>query len=133
EPFTAVKNAIEHYRVDDILISTLKGQQSKWLEDGLVEKVKAITDKPVEHIECSGRRAPAKATAAAGWSAPPFPPRTPRSTTARRRRTRARGSTARRSGSCSSSSPRRCCSGRSSPPTSSSASSPTPVPGLPTG
>jgi hypothetical protein len=51
DPFHAVKNAIEHYRIDDILISTLKGEQSKWLEEGLIEKVEAITDKPVEHIE----------------------------------------------------------------------------------
>jgi hypothetical protein len=51
DPFHAIENAIEHYRIDDILISTLKGEQSKWLEEGLVEKVQAITDKPVEHIE----------------------------------------------------------------------------------
>jgi hypothetical protein len=51
DPFHAVENAIEHYRIDDILISTLKGEQSKWLEEGLIEKVQAITDKPVEHIE----------------------------------------------------------------------------------
>jgi hypothetical protein len=51
DPFHAVKNAIEHYRIDDILISTLKGEQSKWLEEGLIEKVQDITDKPVEHIE----------------------------------------------------------------------------------
>jgi hypothetical protein len=53
EPFHAVRNAIEHYRIDEILISTLKGEQSKWLEEGLIEKVEAITDKPVEHIESS--------------------------------------------------------------------------------
>lgn len=51
EPLVAIKNALEHYRIDDILISTLKGQQSKWLEDGLVERVEALTEKPVEHIE----------------------------------------------------------------------------------
>jgi len=51
DPFSAVQNAIEHYRIDDILISTLKGEQSKWLEEGLIEKVQGITDKPVEHIE----------------------------------------------------------------------------------
>jgi hypothetical protein len=51
DPFHAIENAIEHYRIDDILISTLKGEQSKWLEDGLIEKVQALTDKPVEHIE----------------------------------------------------------------------------------
>jgi hypothetical protein len=51
DPYHAIENAIEHYRIDDILISTLKGEQSKWLEDGLIEKVQALTDKPVEHIE----------------------------------------------------------------------------------
>jgi hypothetical protein len=51
DPFHAVKNAVEHYRIDDILISTLKGEQSKWLEEGLIEKVQGITDKPVEHVE----------------------------------------------------------------------------------
>jgi hypothetical protein len=51
DPFSAVQNAIEHYRIDDILISTLRGEQSKWLEEGLIEKVQGLTDKPVEHIE----------------------------------------------------------------------------------
>ena len=51
DPFSAIQNAIEHYRIDDILISTLKGEQSKWLEEGLIEKVQALTDKPLEHIE----------------------------------------------------------------------------------
>ncbi len=51
EPFHAVRNAIEHYRIDEILISTLRGEQSAWLEQGLIEKVEGITDKPVEHIE----------------------------------------------------------------------------------
>jgi hypothetical protein len=54
EPFAAVKNAVEHYRVDDILISTFAGRSSKWLEDGLIESVKEITDKPVEHVESTG-------------------------------------------------------------------------------
>ena len=38
EPFAAIQNAIEHYRVDDILISTLAGEQSKWLEEGLIDR-----------------------------------------------------------------------------------------------
>jgi hypothetical protein len=57
DPFSAVENAIEHYRIDDILISTLQGEKSKWLEEGLIEKVQAITDKPVEHIEAGTDRA----------------------------------------------------------------------------
>jgi hypothetical protein len=61
-PFAAIENAIHHYRIDDILISTLAGEQSKWLEEGLIEKVQEITDKPIEHFEASERtleRAPA--------------------------------------------------------------------------
>jgi len=53
EPFAAIENAIAHYRIDEVLISTLAGEQSRWLADGLIEKVKAITDKPVEHFEAS--------------------------------------------------------------------------------
>jgi hypothetical protein len=51
EPLPAIRNAIEHYRIDDILISTLAGQKSVWLEQGLLDQVKALTDKPVEHFE----------------------------------------------------------------------------------
>ncbi len=63
-PFAAVQNAIEHYRVDEILISTLVGEQSVWLEEGLIDRVKEITDKPVEHVEAGGDVAP-RATAPA--------------------------------------------------------------------
>jgi hypothetical protein len=62
EPLAAVENAVEHYRVDDILISTLAGQHSKWLEEGLVEKAKALGEWPVEHVE-SGRGVTARPTA----------------------------------------------------------------------
>jgi hypothetical protein len=50
-PFAAIHNALEHYRIDEILISTLAGEKSKWLEEGLIDKVRAVTDKPVEHVE----------------------------------------------------------------------------------
>ncbi len=57
EPFAAIANAIDHYRIDEILISTLSGQQSKWLEEGLIDRVNEITDLPVEHYEAgSGAR-----------------------------------------------------------------------------
>src|SRR5215217_4187736 len=54
EPFAAIQNGIEHYRIDEILISTFAGQRSRWLEEGLIDRVRAITDKPVEHFEASG-------------------------------------------------------------------------------
>ena len=64
-PFAAVQNAIAHYRVDEILISTLAGEQSVWLEEGLIDRVKEITDKPVEHVEAGGDVAPEARPAAA--------------------------------------------------------------------
>jgi hypothetical protein len=64
DPFHAVKNAIEHYRIDDILISTFTGERSQWLEDDLIGRVREITDKSVEHIEV-GRSAPAVVAAVA--------------------------------------------------------------------
>lgn len=51
DPFSSVQDAIAHYRVDDILISTLSGEQSRWLESDLVGRVREITDKPVAHHE----------------------------------------------------------------------------------
>jgi hypothetical protein len=54
DPFAAVRNAIEHYKVDEILISTLAGEQSRWLQSDLIGRVREITDKPVSHVE-SGR------------------------------------------------------------------------------
>lgn len=65
EPFAAVQNAIEHYRIDDILISTFAGQDSAWLDDGLIDRVKGITDKPVEHLESRPDGDPTSAPAAA--------------------------------------------------------------------
>jgi hypothetical protein len=70
DPFEAIKNAIEHYRIDEILISTLRGEQSKWLEEGLIDQVKEITEVPVEHVESSaGRSAPRPAVAGVGGGA----------------------------------------------------------------
>lgn len=62
DPFLAVRNAIEHYRIDEILISTFAGEQSRWLQADLIGRVREITDKPVSHVE-SGR-APAAVAAA---------------------------------------------------------------------
>lgn len=62
DPFAAVRNAVEHYRIDDILISTFAGEKSAWLSENLIGRVREITEKPVEHIEV-GR--PAEKIAAA--------------------------------------------------------------------
>jgi len=64
DPFHAVKNAIEHYRIDEVLISTFAGETSRWLEGDLIGRVREITEKPVEHLEV-GRPATAVAAAVA--------------------------------------------------------------------
>jgi hypothetical protein len=58
DPFHAVQNAIEHYRLDEILISTLSGEQSRWLQEDLIGRVREITEKPVEHVESGRAQAP---------------------------------------------------------------------------
>ncbi|HKT83391.1 MAG TPA: hypothetical protein VJQ84_06095 [Solirubrobacterales bacterium] len=64
DPFHAVQNAIAHYSVDEVLISTFAGETSRWLEDDLIGRVREITEKPVEHLEV-GRPAAAVAAAVA--------------------------------------------------------------------
>lgn len=64
EPFNAVRNAIEHYRIDEVLISTFAGETSRWLEEDLIGRVREITDKTVTHLEV-GRPATAVAAAVA--------------------------------------------------------------------
>jgi hypothetical protein len=62
DPFHAVQNAIEHYRIDEVLISTFAGEDSRWLDEDLIGRTREITEKQVEHLEV-GR--PAEAVAAA--------------------------------------------------------------------
>jgi hypothetical protein len=64
DPFHAVQNAIEHYRIDEVLISTFAGETSRWLDEDLVGRTREITDKQVEHLEV-GRPATAVAAAVA--------------------------------------------------------------------
>lgn len=64
DPFRAVRNAIEHYRIDEVLISTFAGESSRWLEEDLVGRVREITEKTVTHLEV-GRPATAVAAAVA--------------------------------------------------------------------
>jgi hypothetical protein len=64
DPFHAVQNAIEHFRINEVLISTFAGEESQWLDEDLVGRTREITDKPVEHLEV-GRPAAAVAAAVA--------------------------------------------------------------------
>jgi hypothetical protein len=61
DPYTAVMNALELFKVDDIVISTLPGERSGWMRAHLVERVRGATSATVEHIEVDVN-APATAT-----------------------------------------------------------------------
>lgn len=50
DPYTSVMNALELFKVDDIVISTLPGERSGWLRSDLIARVQSATSVPVEHI-----------------------------------------------------------------------------------
>jgi hypothetical protein len=50
DPFTAIMNALQYFRVDDIVISTFPETKSGWLRTDLIERVRRATGKPVEHV-----------------------------------------------------------------------------------
>ena len=64
DPFTAVMNTVQYFRVDDIVISTFPVTKSGWLRTDLIERVRRTTGKPVEHVVHSDTAAPSQAGAA---------------------------------------------------------------------
>jgi hypothetical protein len=50
DPYTATINALELFRVDDVVISTLPGERSGWLRSNLIERVSNATSARVEHV-----------------------------------------------------------------------------------
>ena len=97
DPYTATMNALQFFRVDDIIISTLPETRSGWLRADLIERVRKASN-----IDGRARRRRAAAPPeTAAWTADQWKPprsatRTPTTTTttttARRRPTAARAS-----------------------------------------
>jgi hypothetical protein len=50
DPYTAAMNALELFRVDDVVISTFPGERSGWLRANLIERVRNATSARVEHV-----------------------------------------------------------------------------------
>ena len=46
----ATMNAIQSFRVDDVVISTLPETRSGWMRADLIERVRKASGKPVEHV-----------------------------------------------------------------------------------
>jgi len=51
DPYTATVNALQFFRVDGIVISTLPATRSGWMRADLIERVRRATNIPVEHVE----------------------------------------------------------------------------------
>lgn len=53
DPYTATMNALQFFRVEDVIISTLPTTRSGWMRADLIERVRRATGKSVEHVEAS--------------------------------------------------------------------------------
>jgi hypothetical protein len=50
DPYTATMNALQSFRVDDIVISTFAGPKSGWLRADLISRIRNASGKEVEHV-----------------------------------------------------------------------------------
>jgi hypothetical protein len=50
DPYTAIMNTLQYFRVDDIVISTFPETKSGWLRADLIDRVRRTTGKDVEHV-----------------------------------------------------------------------------------
>ena len=64
DPYNATLNALELFRVDDVVISTLPHQRSGWMRADLIERVRHATPVPVEHVVVDPQAATIAAPAA---------------------------------------------------------------------
>ena len=64
DPYTAAINAMELFRVDNIVISTLPDERSGWLRSNLIERVQSASPVPVQHVVVDTAATPTTPTAA---------------------------------------------------------------------
>jgi hypothetical protein len=66
DPLTSIRNAFQSYPADEIVISTLPREKSRWLRGDLITQVQRATGRPVEHLvfDPDADREPAAAGAA---------------------------------------------------------------------
>jgi hypothetical protein len=50
DPDTAIEDALRQFAADEIVISTLPPEESRWLEHGVVERIREEVDVPVTHV-----------------------------------------------------------------------------------
>ncbi len=66
DPYTSVMNALELFKVNDVVISTLPKARSGWLRANLIERVSNATTVPVEHVVAADEPNATTAAGAAG-------------------------------------------------------------------
>lgn len=66
DPYTSVMNALELFKVNDVVISTLPKARSGWLRANLIERVSNATTVPVEHVVAEHESNASAAAGAAG-------------------------------------------------------------------
>ena len=59
DPYDATMTALQSFRVDDIVVSTLPETKSGWLRADLIERLRSATGKTVEHVVAQEAPAPA--------------------------------------------------------------------------
>jgi hypothetical protein len=59
DPFTATMNALQFFRVNRVIISTLSEIKSGWLRADLIERVRSYAACPVEHVMSEPQAVPA--------------------------------------------------------------------------
>jgi hypothetical protein len=64
DPYTAALNALELFRVDDLVISTLPNQRSGWMRADLIERLRNATTVPIEHVVVDVQDSPVSAAPA---------------------------------------------------------------------
>ena len=50
DPYTAIMNALQYFRVDDVVISTFAETRSGWLRADLIQRVRNASGKDVQHV-----------------------------------------------------------------------------------
>jgi GABA permease len=58
DPAVAVQETWDPRRFDEVIVSTLPGRTSKWLQSDLPHRVQQITGCNVVHVEAGGKREP---------------------------------------------------------------------------
>jgi len=59
DPFTAIMNAVQVFYISEIVVSTLPENRSRWMEKGLLDRVRRASARPIEHVESSAQKATA--------------------------------------------------------------------------